>query len=324
MTKEDLRIVFMGTPEFAVPSLEVLVNNNYNVVGVITSPDKKAGRGKKVRMSAIKIAAIENNLNILQPTNLKDENFIAELKSLKANLQIVVAFRMLPEVVWLMPELGTFNLHASLLPQYRGAAPINYALINGETKTGLTTFFLDKEIDTGKIIKQVEISINIDDNVGILHDRMMGEGAKLVLNTTNSIVEGNIELLEQSELSDNNEVLKTANKLTKESCRINWNDSSENIYNFVRGLSPYPAAFSTLQLSDGTEYNLKIYKVSIEDNSQPNLQPGYIQTDNKSFLKIITKTGSVNIIDLQLSGKKRMRISDFLRGFKSMEGSRLF
>jgi len=324
MTKENLRIVFMGTPEFAVPSLKALVNNNYNVVGVITSPDKKAGRGKKVRMSAIKIAAIENNLNILQPTNLKDENFIAELKSLKANLQIVVAFRMLPEVVWSMPELGTFNLHASLLPQYRGAAPINYALINGETKTGLTTFFLDKEIDTGKIIKQVEISINIDDNVGTLHDRMMDEGAKLVLNTTNSIVEGNIELLEQSALSDNNEVLKTANKLTKESCRINWNDSSETIYNFVRGLSPYPAAFNTLQLSDGTEYNLKIYKVSIEDNSQPNLQPGDIQTDSKNFLTIITKTGSVNIIDLQLSGKKRMRISDFLRGFKGIEGSRLF
>ncbi len=318
MTKQNLRIVFMGTPEFAVPSLKALIDNNYNVAGVITAPDKEAGRGKKVRMSAVKIFAQNNNLVILQPHKFKDDIFLQQLRSLNADLQIVVAFRMLPEVVWSMPKLGTFNLHASLLPQYRGAAPINFAIINGEKSTGLTTFFLDKNIDTGKIIKQVRIDIDDNDNVGTLHDKMMLIGSKLILDTVELILEGKIESFEQSSLLKENEIIKNAFKIDKEYCRINWDNNPETIYNFVRGLSPYPAAFSTLNSPEGIKHNVKIYKVAITSQEKHSYKPGTFNTDGKTYINVSTKSGIVSILELQLSGKKRMKIEDFLRGFQKI------
>ncbi len=319
MTKKDIRIVFMGTPEFAVSSLKVLIDHGYNVVGVITAPDKKAGRGKKIKMSAVKIFALNNNLNILQPHKLKDEKFLDELSNLKANLQIVVAFRMLPKVVWAMPKLGTFNLHASLLPQYRGAAPINFAIINGEKTTGLTTFFLDEEIDTGKIIHQDKIDISINDDVGSLHDSMMKKGSELILRTVNSIIEGNITPQDQISTTIKNEPLKNAPKLYKEDCRINWNNEPTTIYNFVRGLSPYPAAFSTLVSNSGMEHIVKIYKVAVNNSTEEkNRLVGSISTDGKTYLSVSTRLGNMNILELQLSGKKRMKVEDFLRGFQKI------
>ena len=318
MNKQDLRIIFMGTPEFAVPSLKALIYSGFNVVGVITAPDKEAGRGKKLRMSAVKEFAIDNKLNILQPHKLKEPNFINELTELKANLQIVVAFRMLPEVVWDMPEYGTFNLHASLLPQYRGAAPINFALINGEKNTGLTTFFLDKEIDTGRIIKQEQITINQSDDVGSLHDKMMQLGSKLVTDTVDLILSGKTTTHEQSTLIKENETLKSAHKINKEYCRINWNNESNIIYNFIRGLSPYPTAFSTLVSKNGTNHLVKIYKVAITSTQKHPEKPGFIITNGNTYLNVVTKSGVITILELQLSGKKRMIIGDFLRGFQKI------
>jgi len=319
MNKKDLRIVFMGTPDFAVPSLKALLVGGYNVVGVITAPDREAGRGRKIMMSSVKKFAIENNLTVLQPFKLKDEGFIVELKALKANLQIVVAFRMLPEIVWAMPELGTFNLHASLLPQYRGAAPINFALINGETITGLTTFFLDKKIDTGRIIYQEEIKISDDDDVGTLHDKMMEKGSELVLKTVNSILDDSIEPIDQSKFIVKNEVLRSAPKLNKEDCQINWNNSPITIYNFVRGLSPYPASHTSLVSDNGIIHKVKIFKVDIIPNTDTKFTPGKISTDGKKYLNVETESGLINISELQLSGKKRMSVGDFLRGFQNIE-----
>ena len=244
--KKKLRIVFMGTPDFAVASLDALLKHNYNIVGVITAPDKKAGRGRKTHYSDVKNFAIENNLRILQPTNLKDKDFLHELSNLNANLQIVVAFRMLPEEVWQMPEYGTVNLHGSLLPQYRGAAPINHALINGETETGVTTFFLKKMIDTGNIIMSKKIKIDINDNFESLHDKLKTIGSELIVDTVKSIEENKIDVIEQDKLFSDETKLKPAPKLDKEFCRINWNNTTDNIYNFIRGLSPYPAAYSYL------------------------------------------------------------------------------
>ncbi len=318
MVKQDLRIVFMGTPEFAVPSLKALIDEGYNVVGVITAPDKKAGRGKKIRMSAVKVFAQSNKLNILQPHNLKDEVFINELRDLNANLQIVIAFRMLPEVVWLMPEFGTFNLHASLLPQYRGAAPINFAIINGEKSTGLTTFFIDKKIDTGRIIQQEKIDISKTDNAGTLHDKMIKIGSKLILSTVNSIVTDSIAPYAQISISNENDALKSAPKIKKEDCHINWNNQSETIYNFVRGLSPYPAAFSELITNEGTEHLVKIYKVAINSSKEPIKNFGHTLSDGKTYLSVATKSGFIDILELQLSGKKQMNITDFLRGFQKV------
>lgn len=311
---KDLRIVFMGTPDFAVASLDVLLKHHYNIVGVITAPDKPAGRGKKIRYSAIKKYAIEHQLNILQPTNLKNPDFINELRTLKAYLQIVVAFRMLPEVVWNMPALGTFNLHASLLPQYRGAAPINWAIINGETESGVTTFFLDHKIDTGKIIDQERIKIANHENAGDLHDRLMDIGSKLVLKTTQSIAKGCVESQDQNELIDESG-LHHAPKLTKENTRINWKKKAENIYNLIRGLSPYPCAYSKLYLSNEKKLKLKIYQSRIE-YSADEIDCGSLKTDNKTFLKVKCDNGWVYLEDIQLESKKRMNIRDFLRGFQ--------
>ena len=291
-------------------TVNILVKNNYEIVAVITAPDKPAGRGKKIQQSAIKKYALEHNLNILQPTNLKDPQFIDELKNLNADLQIVVAFRMLPEIVWNMPLMGTFNLHASLLPQYRGAAPINWTIINGEKETGVTTFFLDKEIDTGKIIASAKTEISNSENAGDLHDRLMNIGSQLVLETTQDIKKGEHKTIAQNE-SD----IKHAPKLNKENCRIEWRENGINIYNLIRGLSPYPAAYTYLILPDQKELKLKIYQSRFE-SSNNNVKSGTIETDNKSYFKVKCCDGWIFLEEIQLESKKRMKTLDFLRGFK--------
>lgn len=293
----------MGTPDFAVPSLEILVENNFNVVAVITAPDKPKGRGQKLATSPVKDAAIKHDIPVLQPTNLKDPNFVKELKGYNANLQIVVAFRMLPEVVWNMPEIGTFNLHASLLPQYRGAAPINWAIINGEKETGVTTFFLKHKIDTGNIIFQEKEPINDDDTVGDLYIRLMNKGARLVLKTVEAIASGDYPQSPQ----DEKQPTKEAPKIFRETCEIDWNQPNHKVYNFIRGLSPYPAAWTTLN-----NKNLKLFKVKMLHDEQG--QPGEYKTDNKTFLKFFTYDGAIDVYELQLEGKKRMEIEEFLRG----------
>jgi methionyl-tRNA formyltransferase len=315
MNKKDLRIIFMGTPEFAVASLKTLVENGYNVVGVVTMPDKPAGRGYKLQPSAIKAYALEQGLPILQPEKLKDETFLEELKQLSADIQVVVAFRMLPEVVWNMPPCGTFNLHSSLLPQYRGAAPINWAIINGEKETGVTTFFLTHEIDTGKIIFQEKTAISEDDNAESLHDRLMLMGADLVQKTIDAIVNNTVQSVSQSELYKNESDLKPAKKIFKETCRIDWSKSAREVHNFVRGLSPYPAAWT--ELSDGDNiHTFKLFSCEIIEEDAQELPVGTIKTDNKTFLHIAVKNGFVNITDIQMSGKRRMKVSDFLNGYK--------
>ena len=304
----DLRIVFMGTPDFAVTILKHLVENNYKVVGVITAADKPAGRGRKLNESAVKKYAVAQNLTILQPTNLKSQDFIDELADLKANLQIVVAFRMLPKVVWNMPEFGTFNLHASLLPEYRGAAPINWAIINGETKTGVTTFFIDDKIDTGEIILQKEINIKEDEIVGELHDRLMFAGADLVLETLQLIKVDNVVTNKQPELEE-----KTAYKLFPDNCKIDWSESLENIYNKIRGLNPYPAAWTTIYNND-TEVTAKLYDVSKEfiNHSDKN---GKILTTKKT-IKVAVQDGYLIINEIKLSGKKKMEAQNLLNGYQ--------
>lgn len=317
MLKRDLRIVFMGTPDFAVPSLDILVQNNYDVVGVITAPDKPAGRGQQLQQSAVKKYAVEKGLHILQPEKLKNPEFIAELKALEANLFIVVAFRMLPEMVWQMPEYGTFNLHASLLPQYRGAAPINWAVINGEKETGVTTFFLQHEIDTGNIILQETIKIEDEDNAGTIHDKLMTVGSQLVLKTVRAIEENKVQESPQSAI--NSPQLKHAPKIFKETCLIDWQRPAAEIHNLIRGLSPYPAAFTYL---DGKV--LKIYSAQIAqsnstvDNITVNSQPASItvSTDNKTYLSIKCADVWLDIQELQLEGKKRMKTDEFLRGYR--------
>lgn len=318
MKGKELRIVFMGTPEFAVASLQALVENGYNVVGVITAPDKPAGRGKKLSESAIKQYAAKKNLKILQPEKLKNPEFLEELKALKADLQIIVAFRMLPEVVWNMPRLGTFNLHASLLPQYRGAAPLNWAIINGEIKTGVTTFLLAHEIDTGQILFSEETEIDENDTVGDIHDRLMETGAGLVLKTVEALAHGNIKPVDQKELIQN-EILKPAPKIFKEDTKIDWNRETHNIRNLIRGLSPYPAAWTYLIRNETKErINCKIYfaqPVIIEKI----LSPGTIESDGETRLNVACGDGWLSITDIQLSGKKRMNIADFLRGFRDID-----
>lgn len=320
MKKEDLRIVFMGTPEFAVESLKALVENNYNVVGVITMPDKPAGRGYKLQESAVKKYALSVGLPVLQPEKLKDELFLNDLRNLKPDLQIVVAFRMLPEVVWNMPPKGTFNLHSSLLPQYRGAAPINWAIINGEKETGVTTFFLTHEIDTGKIILQDKTTIDKDENVESLHDRLMTMGAKLVLKTVDAILEDDVQVTPQSEFIENEDKLKPAPKIFKETCRINWNMPSEKVYNFIRGLSPYPSAWTEITVENEQTLSFKIFTGEIIDKTHT-LNPGTIKTDNKTYIHVATNNGFLAVTDLQLSGKKRMKTRDFLNGFKFSENT---
>lgn len=316
MEKKALRIVYMGTPEFAVESLKCLVEGGYNVVGVVTMPDKPMGRhGSVLRASAVKEYAVAQGLPVLQPEKLKDEQFLAELRALKADLQIVVAFRMLPEVVWDMPRLGTFNLHASLLPQYRGAAPINWAVMNGDKETGITTFFLQHEIDTGKVIQQERVSIEPTDNVGVVHDKLMYLGGKLVIETVDAILEDRVVSIPQEEMITD-EPLRPAPKIFKETCRIDWGAPTQRIYDFIRGLSPYPAAWTLLKIEGQKEKNLKIY------DSKPVFESheyavGEVVTDQKSFFRIATIDGFIEVNRLQVAGKKQMEITDFLRGFHS-------
>lgn len=311
MTKQDLRIVYMGTPDFAVESLKVLYENGFNIIGVITMPDKPAGRGHKIQYSPVKQYALEHNLKLLQPEKLKDESFLEELRALQADLQIVVAFRMLPEVVWNMPRLGTFNLHASLLPQYRGAAPINWAIINGETKTGVTTFFLTHEIDTGNIILQEKTPISSTDTAGDIHDKLMIIGAQLVKKTVELILEGKAEGKPQPHI----EQLKLAPKIFKDTCRIDWNKSTEELYNFVRGLSPYPAAWTELVSPENEVVGLKVFETKVE--LQPHNEPlGKLVSDSKNYIKVVTKDGFLQLVSVQLAGKKRMQTDELLRGFK--------
>lgn len=309
---EKLRIVFMGTPEFAVGILDAIIKNNYEVVGVITAVDKPAGRGQKIKFSAVKEYAVANNLKLLQPSNLKSEDFLSELKSLNANLQIVVAFRMLPKLVWEMPLLGTFNLHASLLPNYRGAAPINWAIINGETKTGVTTFFIDDKIDTGEMIMSNDIEISNDENAGNLHDRLMVLGSETVLQTLALIEAGTIETTVQKD----NATIKTAYKLDKENCKIDWEKSAFEIHNLIRGLSPYPSAWSSFKDKD-QEWNAKIYESEINIEKH-DFEIGKIIATKKE-IKIAVKDGFISILSLQFPGKKRMTTSELLNGISFSE-----
>ncbi len=321
MKKEDLRIVYMGTPDFAVEALRCLVEGGYNVAGVITMPDKPAGRGHKLQYSPVKQYALAHDLPLLQPEKLKDEAFLEALRAWKADLQIVVAFRMLPEVVWNMPRLGTFNLHASLLPQYRGAAPINWAVINGDTETGVTTFFLKHEIDTGEVIQQVRVPIADTDDVGIVHDKLMMLGGRLVTETVDAILNDAVKSIPQEDMVVSGE-LRPAPKIFKETCRINWCQPVKRIYDFVRGLSPYPSAWTELIKPDGETIVLKIFETEKILQSHQ-LPAGTLQTDGKSFIRIAATDGFVGICSLQMPGKKRLKTDELLRGFRLTEDFRI-
>ncbi len=321
MKKEDLRIVYMGTPDFAVEALRCLVEGGYNVAGVITMPDKPAGRGHKLQYSPVKQYALAHDLPLLQPEKLKDEAFLEALRAWKADLQIVVAFRMLPEVVWNMPRLGTFNLHASLLPQYRGAAPINWAVINGDTETGVTTFFLKHEIDTGEVIQQVRMPIADTDDVGIVHDKLMMLGGRLVTETVDAILNDAVKSIPQEDMVVSGE-LRPAPKIFKETCRINWCQPVKRIYDFVRGLSPYPSAWTELIKPDGETIVLKIFETEKILQSHQ-LPAGTLQTDGKSFIRIAATDGFVGICSLQMPGKKRLKTDELLRGFRLTEDFRI-
>ncbi|MTK54124.1 methionyl-tRNA formyltransferase [Paludibacter sp.] len=314
MNKKDLRIVYMGTPDFAVESLRVLVENDYNVVGVITMPDKPAGRGYKIQFSPIKQYALEKGLPLLQPEKLKDPVFLEELKALNADLQIVVAFRMLPEVVWNMPRFGTFNLHASLLPQYRGAAPINWAVINGDAETGVTTFFLTHEIDTGNIILQEKVAIGESETAGDIHDKLMITGSRLVQKTVDMIIDENVSAMPQPDVM----TLKAAPKIFKETCKIDWNQNVSTVYNLIRGLAPYPAAWSFLKTDNGEELNVKIFETEKEPATHT-LTCGSIVIESPKQVKVAVIDGFIRLKSIQVAGKKRMSVEDFLRGNKLTE-----
>lgn len=304
----NLRIIFMGTPAFAVHILKALVEANYQIAGVVTAPDRPAGRGMKLQESAVKQYAVSVGLQVLQPVNLKDENFIEELKILGGNLQIVVAFRMLPKAVWQLPEYGTFNLHASLLPQYRGAAPINWAIINGETTTGVTTFFIDDKIDTGAMILQKEVAINPDETAGSLHDKLMGLGSEVVLKTVEQIKSNNVALTPQIECPK----LKPAPKLNRENCKLNFGKTVQEVYNQVRGLSPYPTAYGTLH-QNGREMDIKVFEADIVLEA-PEAKPGSMVV-TKTEWKIAATNGYLKLVEIQLPGKKRMKVKEALNGF---------
>jgi methionyl-tRNA formyltransferase len=311
----DLGIVFMGTPDFAVATLDALIKAKFNVVGVVTAPDKPAGRGRKIQQSPVKKYALEQNLVVLQPSNLKSEEFITQLKSLNANLQIVVAFRMLPKDVWKLPEYGTFNLHASLLPNYRGAAPINWAIINGEAKTGVSTFFIDEKIDTGNIILQEEVCIGDDETLGELHDKLMEVGSRLVVKTVQQIEKGTVITIKQPEIEE-----KSAPKIYSETCRINWNDTLSNTYNLIRGLNPYPAAWTTL-INNNEEIKVKIYGVKKEFASH-HYKTGTLIT-SKNEIKVAVNGGYIILESLQLAGKKQMDSKSLLNGFRFHENAHM-
>lgn len=312
MKKEDLKIVFLGTPEFAVESLDALVTGGFNIVGVVTGTDKPAGRGHKLLQSAVKQYAVSKGLKVMQPEKLKDPEFINTLQSLNADLFIVIAFRMLPEAVWKMPRLGTFNLHASLLPKYRGAAPINWAVINGETETGVTTFFLKHEIDTGDIIRQERIDILPTDNVGDVHDKLMHLGARLTIETVNQILDGNLKTTPQEHLLKGAEATP-APKIFRDTCHIDWNRPAIEIHNLVRGLSPYPAAWTEFQTAEGEPVTVKVFSTALAGNHDSKIEPGtVIVTDGR--LLVAASDSLVEILQLQPSGKRRMPAADFLRG----------
>lgn len=304
-----MRIVFMGTPDFAVASLKAIADAGFEVVGVVTAPDKPAGRGQKINESAVKKFAAEHRFKVLQPVKLKDPEFLKELEGLKADLQVIVAFRMLPEVVWNMPPKGTINLHASLLPQYRGAAPINWAIINGEKESGVTTFFLKQEIDTGDVLFSERVPINPNDTAGDLHDNLMNVGAGLLVKTLNAIKSGDYNEQPQQDLQTKGE-LKMAPKIFKEDCQINWNQPVERVFNFIRGLSPYPTAFTTFQ-----DKSLKIFIAGMEKTSSP-IEPGTFVTDHKKHLKFACTDGFISVLEIQMEGKKKMKAEEFLRGVK--------
>ena len=314
---QDLRIVFMGTPEFATESLKALLDAGINVVGVVTAPDKPAGRGRKLQPPPVKKFAEAHNLKVLQPEKLKSPDFLKELEALKADLQVVVAFRMLPEVVWNMPPRGTFNLHASLLPEYRGAAPINWAVINGEKKTGVTTFFLQHEIDTGDIIFQEEVPVAPDDTAGAVHDKLMAEGARLVVKTVTAVANNTVHPIPQPDKE-----LKPAPKIFKEDCRIDWSRNVNQIYNHIRGLSPHPAAWTELHEPEKEPVNIKIFFA--EKTGSEGLKPGEIYCDGKKLLMAGTANGDLRIQELQAPGKKRMYTEDFLKGHKIEKGAWLY
>ena len=315
--KRDLRIVFMGTPDFAVATLKALIDHNYKVVGVITAPDKPAGRGQKLRASAVKEFALEQNLNILQPTNLKAESFLEELKALNANLQIIVAFRMLPKVVWQMPEYGTFNLHASLLPQYRGAAPIHWAIINGEKKTGVTTFFIDEKIDTGAVIKSEETTIGNKTTVGELHDDLMSIGSALVIKTVEQIENDTVKTKIQPQTED----LKTAYKLNRDNCKIDWSQPINTIYNKIRGLNPFPTAWCLLDNGEEKQLSVKIYGIEKVEEAH-GFEAGKLIT-TKDELKVACKDGYIKILEIQLPGKRKMEVKSLLNGYNFSESAKL-
>ncbi len=312
----DLRIIFMGTPEFAVTTLRYIIEAKYNVVGVITAPDRPAGRGRKLQQSAVKEFAEANDLTVLQPTNLKSPEFLEKLQSLKPNLQVVVAFRMLPKIVWQIPEFGTFNLHASLLPQYRGAAPINWAIINGETQTGASTFYIDEKIDTGAMILQKETPIELKDTVGSLHDKLMSLGASLVTDTLELIKEDKIKTTSQKESED----LRDAPKLTKENTKINWSLSANKLYDFIRGLNPYPAAWTIIK-NGKLEINAKLYDVEILIESHDKEPGEIVQEENK--LKVAVTDGYIIVNEIQLPGKRKMKTKELLNGYQFENGAKV-
>lgn len=314
MQEKKLRIVFMGTPEFAVASLDILVKNNYLIVGVITAPDKPAGRGQKVQMSAVKEYALQNQLPVMQPTNLKDPAFIEELRALKADLQIVVAFRMLPEVVWNMPPLGTFNLHASLLPKYRGAAPINWCVINGDNESGVTTFKLTHQIDTGNVLFQEKVELTKTETAGELHDKLMNIGSELVLRTVKALEQSYFNGTPLEFKPQDDSKATHAPKIFKETCKIHWNKDAEKVYNLIRGLSPYPAAFTEFEDPSGNTVSFKIYSADIVACEKP--VAGSLITDNKSFITIHADTDALSIKELQLQGKKKMTVKELLNGYR--------
>ena len=319
--KKDLRIVFFGTPDFAVESLDRLVTGGYNIVGVVTMPDKIGGRGNKVVQSAVKLYALEHNLPLFQPEKLKDSTFVEQLRKLNADLQIVIAFRMMPEIVWAMPPLGTFNLHASLLPKYRGAAPINWAVINGDTETGVTTFFLKQEIDTGDIIQQRRIPIAETDNVGIVHDKLMTMGADMVIETVDAILNDSIKPIPQDELCNKGIEATPAPKIFTETCHINWSQPALNVYNLIRGLSPYPAAWTEIPDASGKMHHAKIYATEIPDDAPlcriiGNSQAGTLSTDGKRLKVLCGDNRWIEITSIQIAGKRRMTTEEFLSGFR--------
>ncbi len=323
MTKEELKIIFFGTPDFAVESLGRLVDGGYNVAAVVTMPDKPAGRGHQLYQSDVKRYAVEHGLPVLQPVSLKDEAFIEQLRAFDAQLFIVIAFRMLPEAVWKMPPLGTFNLHASLLPRYRGAAPINWAVMNGDTETGVTTFFLKHEIDTGDIIQQRSCPIGRHDNVEVVHDRLMLMGADMVLETVNAIIDGTVKPIPQDQMLTAGQEATPAPKIFKETCRIDWNRPAEALYNHIRGLSPYPAAWTTLtDPSTGEGTVIKVFEnsepIPFDSNDKP--EPGCIRADSKT-LSVACADGWLQILSLQQSGKRRMETDAFLRGYTLAAGT---